>query len=70
MNGTIVQVLVEPGQLVKAGDTLLIMEAMKMEHAIQADTDGEVTEVYYQTGDLVDGGASLLQFEPASGESA
>ena len=66
MNGTIVNVMVKPGQAVKAGDTVLLMEAMKMEYAIRAERDGIVTDVYYQPGDLVDGGASLLAFEADS----
>ncbi len=63
MNGTVVDVLVKPGDQVKANDTLLIMEAMKMEHAVRAPTQGKVVEIYYQSGDLVDGGAELLLFE-------
>lgn len=63
MNGTVVTLLVEPGQQVEKGQTLMIMEAMKMEHALTAATRGRVTEFYYQAGDLVDGGAELLAFE-------
>lgn len=63
MNGTIVQLLVEPGASVAEGDTLLVMEAMKMEHTIRAPVNGVVQEFYFQPGDLVDGGAALLAFE-------
>ena len=70
MHGTVVDVMVKPGQSVKAGTILLVMEAMKMEHAIRADCDGQVTEIYYKPGDLVDGGASLLEFQPAEEKSA
>ncbi len=63
MNGTVVSLLVETGTLVSKGDTLLVMEAMKMEHTIDAPADGMVTEFYFQPGDLVDGGADLLAFE-------
>ena len=42
---------------------LIVMEAMKMEHVIHAPSDGRVTEIFCQTGQLVDGGASLLTFE-------
>ncbi|MEM7080755.1 MAG: biotin/lipoyl-containing protein, partial [Pseudomonadota bacterium] len=66
MNGAIVSVLVEPGQAVAAGDTLVIMEAMKMEHAIKAPVAGEVTEIFYAPGDLVEGGAPLLGFVGAA----
>ncbi len=63
MNGTIVQVSVSAGQKVSAGETLVVMEAMKMEHAIHAPSDGVVTELFCQEGELVDGGATLLAFE-------
>jgi len=55
--------LVEAGAAVTADTALLIMEAMKMEHTIRAPADGKVVEFYYQAGDLVDGGAELLNFE-------
>ncbi len=63
MNGTIVKLLVEAGAHVEADTPLLIMEAMKMEHTIKAPSKGKVAEFYYQEGELVDGGADLLQFE-------
>ncbi|MEM8561282.1 MAG: acetyl/propionyl/methylcrotonyl-CoA carboxylase subunit alpha [Pseudomonadota bacterium] len=62
MNGTIVALLVEPKSAVDADTPLLVMEAMKMEHTIKAPTRGSVREFYYQPGDLVDGGAELLDF--------
>lgn len=64
MNGTVVDILVQAGERVSAGDTLVIMEAMKMEQAIKAPVAGLVSEVFYKKGDLVDGGADLLTFEP------
>lgn len=63
MHGTVVTLQVEAGVEVKKGDSLLVMEAMKMEHCIEAPGDGLVTEFYFQPGDLVDGGAELLAFE-------
>ncbi|MEH6549377.1 MAG: acetyl/propionyl/methylcrotonyl-CoA carboxylase subunit alpha [Pseudomonadales bacterium] len=65
MNGTMVTLLVEVGSEVKQGDALLVMEAMKMEHTIRAPKDGKVIEFYYGAGDLVDGGAELVDFETA-----
>ena len=65
MNGTIVSHTVEAGASVSAGDVLMIMEAMKMEHTIRAPADGVVKAFYFQAGDLVDGGAELLDFEEA-----
>ncbi|MEH6558997.1 MAG: acetyl/propionyl/methylcrotonyl-CoA carboxylase subunit alpha [Oceanicoccus sp.] len=63
MNGTIIELLVQPGTVVEQGKALIVMEAMKMEHTIRAPENGQVTEFYYQPGDLVDGGADLLAFE-------
>jgi len=65
MNGTLVTLMVEVGAAVAKGDTLLVMEAMKMEHTIVAPSAGRVSEFFYQAGDLVDGGAELLLFEAA-----
>ncbi len=62
MNGTIVALLVEPGTQVDANAPLLVMEAMKMEHTIRAPAAGVVQAFYYQRGDLVSGGAALLDF--------
>lgn len=53
--GTILSILVKPGDFVKRGQTLLIMEAMKMENKIQSDKDGVVESV------KVTPGASVLQ---------
>lgn len=65
MNGTVVKLLVEVGEEVEAGKPLMIMEAMKMEHTIKSSGKGKVTEFYFQPGELVDGGAELLDFEIA-----
>ncbi|UAA40252.1 acetyl/propionyl/methylcrotonyl-CoA carboxylase subunit alpha [Paraneptunicella aestuarii] len=63
MNGTVVKLMVETNAIVEKGQPLMIMEAMKMEHALTAPATGKVTEFFYQVGDLVDGGAELLAFE-------
>lgn len=60
MPGKILDVLVSVGQNVKAGDALMVMEAMKMEHKIVAGHDGIVEAVNYNTGDQVIQGAELL----------
>jgi propionyl-CoA carboxylase alpha chain len=52
--GTVTAVLVAPGDAVAAGDTLVILEAMKMEHRIKADGDGVVAEIRVAVGDSVD----------------
>ena len=54
--GKILEVKVADGQTVEAGELLLVMEAMKMEHRIVAPTDGVVTKVNFSTGDQVQQG--------------
>jgi len=66
MNGTIVEILKASGETVEAGDSIVIMEAMKMEHVIRAHTKGVVKEVFFAVGDLVSGGDLLIEFEEAS----
>ncbi|QSP94611.1 acetyl/propionyl/methylcrotonyl-CoA carboxylase subunit alpha [Marinobacter salinisoli] len=53
MDGAIVDILVQPDQPVQQGDTVLILEAMKMEHPVKADRDGTVREVLVSKGDQV-----------------
>lgn len=65
MNGTVVSHLVDTGSTVVKGTPLMIMEAMKMEHTIRAPADGIVNAFYFQAGELVSGGAELIQFERA-----
>ena len=63
MPGQIRAVNVKPGQQVAAGDVLLILEAMKMEHRIKAPYDGEVTAVHYEVGQQVAADAVLLELQ-------
>jgi acetyl-CoA/propionyl-CoA carboxylase, biotin carboxylase, biotin carboxyl carrier protein len=56
MQGTIVKLLVAPGDTVEAGQTICILEAMKMENAISAERDGVVKEVRVAAGDSVGAG--------------
>jgi biotin carboxyl carrier protein len=53
MPGTIIDVRTEPGAAVAEGDTLVVLESMKMELSIQAPSDGVVAEVFVATGDRV-----------------
>lgn len=62
MNGTIIDVLVKAGEQVDAGQALVVMEAMKMQHTIKAPCSGSVQELFCSQNDLVDGGAILLEF--------
>jgi len=60
MPGTVIDVRVEPGAAVAEGDTLVILESMKMELAIQAPADGVVADVFVATGDRVAQSAPLV----------
>jgi pyruvate carboxylase subunit B len=60
MQGMVLQVLVNRGAAVKKGDTLLVLEAMKMENPIHSPVDGKVTEIFVDTGDVVQNGDVLL----------
>jgi len=61
MPGKVVSFAVKVGDKVKAGQTLAVMEAMKMEHTIAAPKDGEVKELLYAPGDQIAEGAELLK---------
>jgi len=66
MAGKIIHVLVQPGEHVKAGATLLILEAMKMEQHITAPQDGVVTRLLCREGDQVTAGTELVVLEPVA----
>ncbi len=63
MPGTIVKVLVQAGSAVVANQPLLVMEAMKMEHTIVAPYAGVVTAVHFSAGQLVPGGATVIELD-------
>jgi 3-methylcrotonyl-CoA carboxylase alpha subunit len=63
MAGTIVKVHVHDGEAVEAHQVLVILSAMKMEHAIIAPYDGRVRRVHYQEGEVVPGGAIIVEME-------
>ena len=63
MPGKILQVRVEPGQTVRKGDVLAILEAMKMEHEVTAPHDGVVREVAIEPAQQVEAGALLVVLE-------
>lgn len=60
MPGKVVRVMVEPGDIVEKGTLLMILEAMKMEHRIEAPHDGTIDQIRYQAGDLVQADDVLL----------
>jgi len=70
MPGKIVALSVEAGATVTAGQALLVLEAMKMEHAIVAPADGLVEGIRFGLGDLVEDGAILVDFKAAEETAA
>ena len=64
MPGTITSVAATVGQSVTAGETLMTIEAMKMEHALAAPRDGVVKDVMAKQGDQVALNAQLISLEP------
>ena len=63
MQGTIVKVLVAPGDSVEVGQTVCVLEAMKMENAINAEKAGTVKEVRVSAGDSVGPGDVIAVIE-------
>jgi 3-methylcrotonyl-CoA carboxylase alpha subunit len=66
MPGTVVRVMVEDGATVTRGQPLMVVEAMKMEHTIAAQSDGVVRQVRFRAGDSVAEGVELIAFEASS----
>lgn len=63
MGGTIIEIDVKPGDKVKAGQKLLVYEAMKMENDLESEIDGVVKQVLVQNGDVVGTNQDLIEFE-------
>ena len=63
MPGLVVEVLVEPGQVVEKGTQLLILEAMKMENVLKAEGEGVVKSIEVIKGAAVDKGQILIEME-------
>lgn len=61
--GVIIDVKVSVGDTVKKGDTVVVLEAMKMENNINADRDGKVVSIAVNKGDTVADGAALVVLE-------
>ena len=64
MPGTVVEVLVNVGQTVKAGDGVLVIEAMKMENEVQAPITGVVINIFANKGDAVTPDMALVEIQP------
>ena len=63
MPGLLVSVAVEPGQDIKAGEALAVVEAMKMENVLRAERDGVVSAVHAAAGDSLAVDQAILEFE-------
>ncbi|MDP4013360.1 MAG: biotin carboxylase N-terminal domain-containing protein [Candidatus Nanopelagicales bacterium] len=68
--GTVALVAVSPGQAVSAGETLVVLEAMKMEHRIRAESDATVVDVHVKPGQSVEAHAMLVTLSASAGESS
>jgi pyruvate carboxylase subunit B len=64
MPGTVVDMLVSIGQTVKAGDGVLVIEAMKMENEVQAPIAGVVISIFAKKGDAVTPDMALVEIQP------
>ena len=67
--GNVCKVLIDVGATVEAGETLVIIESMKMEIAVDATHAGVVLEIFVQEGDQVEQGSPLVRLEDAEGAS-
>lgn len=63
MPGRVIRVMVEPGAKVRAGEGVLILEAMKMENEIAAPYAGTVQAIHVRPGQTVESGAALMDLE-------
>jgi biotin carboxyl carrier protein len=63
MPATVVAIHATPGQAVQAGDTLIVLEAMKMELPIRSPKTGVVKTLHCRIGELVQPGVTLLELE-------
>jgi len=68
MPGAVIDVRVVLGQFVASGETLVVMEAMKMEHVISAPHAGTVSAIFVTIGQQVDNGAVLLTLDADEGD--
>ena len=60
MPGKVIDLKVKVGSKIKEGDTLVILEAMKMEHTVKAAEDGIIDELFIADNDQVENGALLM----------
>jgi methylmalonyl-CoA carboxyltransferase small subunit len=63
LNGLVVRLSAQPGQQIQSGDTILVVEAMKMETNITAPDAGKIAKINVSIGDSVTSGQILVEFE-------
>jgi biotin carboxyl carrier protein len=63
MPATVLRIQTSPGAVVKKGETLLVLEAMKMELPLRSPQDGTIETVHCREGELVQPGVSLVEFK-------
>ena len=61
--GTVLDINIKPGQIVKKGEILMILDAMKMKNKLKANMDGKVKSIAVKMGDKVSKGTVLLELE-------
>jgi Acetyl/propionyl-CoA carboxylase, alpha subunit len=61
--GTVLEILIEPGQRVTKGEDLMILDAMKMQNKLKCNMDGKVKSIAVKKGDKVSKGTVLLELE-------
>ncbi len=64
MPGLIIDIKVKEGDVVKTGDPLLVLEAMKMENIIKSPCDGQIQQIFSQKGSVVEKNKLLIKFKP------
>jgi len=69
MHGLLREINVSLGEAVVRGQRLLVLEAMKMQHEVQAGVDGIVTSIWREAGTQVAAGDPILEIEPAGPEA-
>ncbi len=65
MNGRVVAVNAKVGEAIAAGNALVVLEAMKMEHGLNLSFEARIKKIHVKTGAQVGPGTLLVEFEPA-----
>ena len=63
MGGTIIEILVKPGDQVKKGQEVIVYEAMKMQNNIESEIEGIVKKVLVNEGDVISANQPLIEFK-------